>query len=208
MNCSTHHTAMPVYCRSPVYPPIKCDPTPHCTGTMSFLKVISSLALGQPHPESITHRAARFTALIHPLTHLRCFAAPFTGWYRFSIQYVQRTSFGISPQAHYLSVSKHQSQSTYIQYAYGSLPHNCPASKSISDSRSRSCEHGGAFSRFKKWWRPKQSCWRENNGLTLAWWTETWLQIKANVALCYVALREFIFTHILPLMWLTSWNWN
>lgn len=49
-NEQLHH---PSHCRACILQqscisPSPRDPTPHCTGTMSFLKVISSLALGQP----------------------------------------------------------------------------------------------------------------------------------------------------------------
>lgn len=75
-----------LYTAAVLYIPPPRDPTPHCTGTMSFLKVISSLALGQPsswvhYAHAHTHtRSSKIHCLNTPLlVSLHCSTAHFCG---------------------------------------------------------------------------------------------------------------------------------
>lgn len=84
----------------PVYHPPSAfprDPTPHRTGTMSFLKVISSLALGQPSSWVHYTHSGEIHCLNTPLlVSPHCSAAPFTGPYKSSRGQEHTQGFRIS----------------------------------------------------------------------------------------------------------------
>lgn len=114
----SHYRAYILQQQSYVNPPPPPSTRPHhphpcCTGTMSFLKVISSLLLGQPsfwihYTQSIEIHCLNTPLLVSP----HCFTAPFTGRYKSSVgpehthQNTQiYTGFEISLSELFLSVS-------------------------------------------------------------------------------------------------------